>query len=100
MFDVVPGLLEWFESSHLMGGSTDLQSIPGGLVGWFEDGAVELIDALRSADSADAVWSWSQDNSVWHYVRMMPIETSIHRWDAQMAHGRPDPIPDNLAVEA
>jgi uncharacterized protein (TIGR03083 family) len=30
---------------------------------------------------------------------MMPIETAVHRWDAQLAHGRTEPVDTPLAVD-
>jgi len=88
MFESVPGLLPWLEHSALMGGTSDLTAIPPGLIEWFEEGAVILLDTLAAADPVESVWSWSANKRVAHYLRMMPIETAVHRWDAQLAHGR------------
>lgn len=62
------------------------------------DGARDLVNALRDADPAETVWSWSEDQSVRHYLRMMPIETAVHRWDAQNAVGPAAPIEARLAT--
>jgi uncharacterized protein (TIGR03083 family) len=99
MFEPVPGLLAWLERSALMGGRSDLAAIPPGLVEWFEEGAGILTEALRNADPSEPVWSWSATKRVSHYLRMMPIETAVHRWDAQLAHGQPEPIERALAAE-
>lgn len=99
MFESVPGLLPWLERSVLMGGTSDLTAIPPGLVEWFEEGAAMLLDALKAADPEEPVWTWSADKRVRHYLRMMPIETAVHRWDAQLAHGQPAPIDQPLAVD-
>jgi uncharacterized protein (TIGR03083 family) len=99
MFLSVPGLLEWLENSALFGKQSDLASVPAGIAGWFSAGSAELLTALTDADQDDAVWSWSADKSVTHYLRMMPIETAVHRWDAQAAVGRPEPIAANLAAD-
>ena len=95
----VPGLLEWFENSVLSGKQSDLTSIPPGVGGWFRDGSADLVHALSEADPADVVWSWSSDKSVTHHLRMMPIETALHRWDAEGAVGVPEPIAANLAAD-
>ncbi len=95
MFSEVPGLLPWFEK--VMEGTTDLTAIPTGLIRWFEEGAVELERVLRGADPEEPVWSWSGNNRVAHYLRMMPIETAVHRWDAQLAHDCTQPIDTALA---
>jgi uncharacterized protein (TIGR03083 family) len=99
MFHSVPGLLGWLEGSALFGGTSDLGAIPPGLVDWFEEGAALLVDALAAADPAEPVWSWSETKRVAHYLRMMPIETSVHRWDAQLAGGETAPIARELAVD-
>src|SRR5579864_7986337 len=49
MFESIPGLLQWLESSALFGGRSDLDAIPTGLIAWFEAGVAELEDALREA---------------------------------------------------
>lgn len=99
MFESVPGLLGWLESSTLIGKQSDLEHIPPGIVEWFEEGAGLLVDVLRAADPAEPVWSWSEDHTVWHYLRMTPIETTVHRWDAQLAHGVTEPVDRALAME-
>jgi uncharacterized protein (TIGR03083 family) len=99
MLSSVPGLLEWFEASVFFGGTTNLEAIPPGLIEWFQDGAAELEDVLREANPDEPVWSWSDTKRVAHYLRMMPIETAVHRWDAQLANGRPAPIDRALAVD-
>ena len=99
MFGSVPGLLQWLESSTLFGGQSNLDSIPGGLDEWFRSGAKELSSALASADLTDTVWSWSWDQTVAHYLRLMPIETAVHRWDALAATGHPDAIRTDLATD-
>jgi uncharacterized protein (TIGR03083 family) len=99
MFESVPGLLTWLEGSALMGGVSDLQAVPPGLVEWFEDGVEPLVAVLAAADPSEPIWSWSPDRTARHYLRMMPIETAVHRWDAQLAHGVAEPIDRSLAEE-
>jgi uncharacterized protein (TIGR03083 family) len=99
MFRSVPGLLQWLENSALTGGTSDLAAVPPGLFDWFEEGAAILIETLAAADPDETVWSWSAHKRVAHYLRMMPIETVIHRWDAQLAHGRTEPVDQALAVD-
>lgn len=99
MFDSVPGLLEWLESSILMGGTSNLEAIPPGLIEWFEEGAAQLEDVLAGAEPGELMWSWSEDKSAHHYLRMMPIETAVHRWDAENAHRIAEPIDRALAED-
>lgn len=99
IFASVPGLLSWLQGSAPFGGTSDLTAIPPGLVEWFEEGVLILVNALEEADPDEPVWSWSGDSRVAHYLRMMPIETAVHRWDTQLAHGRTTPIDQSLAVD-
>lgn len=99
MFDSVPGLLDWLESSVLMGGTSDLEAIPAGVVEWFEAGAAQLENVLATADPDGPAWSWAENQTAGHYLRMLPIETAVHRWDAQLAHGVTEPIDRTLAED-
>jgi len=97
MLSQVPGLREWFERS--MDGETDLSAIPPGLLPWARESSRLVESALRAADPKEHVWSWSGVQAVSHYLQLMPIETAVHRWDAQSAVGRPGPIDERLAAE-
>lgn len=99
MFESVPGLLDWLESSALMGGTSDPGAVPAGVVEWFEEGAALLEEALAAAEPDEPVWSWSENQTAGHYLRMMPIETAVHRWDAQLAHEVAEPIARELAED-
>ncbi len=99
MFDSVPGLLDWLESSVLMGGTSDPDAIPAGVVDWFEEGAALLEEVLAAADPSAPAWGWAKNQTAGHYLRMMPIETAVHRWDAQLAHGVARPVDRALAED-
>ena len=69
---------------------------------WFEEGVGPLVDALTVLDPDAHVWNFSnghQDGRFW--PRRMAIETAIHRWDGQDAHGRDrvTPIDAELASD-
>jgi len=73
---------------------------PDGLPDWFEAGIGPLVSTLRDAEADAVVWNWSpgpQVGSFW--VRRMAQETTVHRWDAESAHGVQRPIPTDLAVD-
>jgi uncharacterized protein (TIGR03083 family) len=71
------------------------------LVEQLRSGAERLIATLSAADPDDAVWNWSstQPKTVAFVPRRMAHETSVHRWDAQSAIGRPEPIHSELAAD-
>jgi uncharacterized protein (TIGR03083 family) len=79
----------------------DLPPVPDdGRVEWFADAHAELVDALANAGADTGCWNWSgtaQTAAFWY--RRMAHETAVHRWDAQLAHGTPDPIEPELAVD-
>ncbi len=100
MLQSLPGLLEWFESSTLMGGRSDPNTVPVGLVDWFAEGASACLATLKATDPSTPVWSWSGDQTAQHYLRLLPIETAIHRWDVECAHGAPTSMDAELARDA
>ena len=61
----------------------------------------DLIQALRDTpwDTPAWVW-WKEPRDVGAIGRHQAQEAAVHRWDAQLALGSPDPIPDALAVDA
>ncbi|HEX2849531.1 MAG TPA: maleylpyruvate isomerase family mycothiol-dependent enzyme [Acidimicrobiales bacterium] len=71
-------------------------------VEWFEAGVDHLADVLDAAAATpDApVWNFMgvtpADAGFW--IRRQAVETAIHRWDAQLAAGDPEPIEPALAV--
>jgi uncharacterized protein (TIGR03083 family) len=63
-------------------------------------GARDLADALERADPDDACWSWTDDRTVRFWARRQAHELAIHRWDAQRALGRTEPIEHRQAVDS
>jgi uncharacterized protein (TIGR03083 family) len=57
------------------------------LVEWFEQGAHELVEVLRSSPVDAPVWSWTSDHSARFWIRRQAHEAAVHRWDAQNALG-------------
>lgn len=71
----------------------------GNLLGWYEAGLADLLDALRGADPVTPVWSWSGPVTVAFWLRRMAQETTIHRVDAEQATGVAGPVDTDLAVD-
>ncbi len=66
---------------------------------WF-DGGVDLIaDLLLRVDPSTVAWSWTNDNTAGFWARRQANETAVHRWDAQLAAGAPQPVDRVLAVD-
>ena len=45
------------------------------------------------------MWSWSAQKDVGFIQRRMAQESAVHRWDAELAVGAPNPIDADLAVD-
>jgi len=70
------------------------------VVDWFSAGVAPLSDALAALDPDAHVWNFSkgpQEGRFW--PRRMAIETALHRWDGQDAHGRTTAIDAELASD-
>ncbi|GAA2618750.1 maleylpyruvate isomerase family mycothiol-dependent enzyme [Dactylosporangium fulvum] len=74
--------------------------LPAGVdpvVAW-TDAFTELVATLDAVEPDLPAWNWApqaKKAAFWH--RRMAHETSIHRWDAQMAGGLSEPIDPKLA---
>lgn len=67
---------------------------------WFDERAKGLLAMLDALDPALPAWNWAPQAKVggfWH--RRAAHEMSIHRWDAQMALARAEPIEPRLAAD-
>lgn len=70
-----------------------------GLVAWFQEGLRQLQATLAAADPARPVWSWIPGSTATFWCRRQAHETTVHRWDAQAAVARPEPIAAPLATD-
>lgn len=58
----------------------------------------DLVDALRSCDADTPMWNWTAAEQVaCFWARRMTHESTVHRFDAQLAHGVAQPIDADLA---
>jgi uncharacterized protein (TIGR03083 family) len=71
-----------------------------GLVEWYEESLAELVETITNEGADSPCWNWSeQDLRAAFWARRMANETAVHRWDAQLAHGAPQPIDADVAVD-
>jgi uncharacterized protein (TIGR03083 family) len=70
------------------------------LASWFDDGVAHLVSVLQSTGPEVAIWTWGPGGTSGWWARRQAHETAVHRWDAQGASGRPEPIAPLLAVDA
>jgi uncharacterized protein (TIGR03083 family) len=61
----------------------------------------DLVTALQEADADTAVFVWPDnvDPTATFWARRMAHESSVHRFDAQIAHGMQQPIDAELAAD-
>ncbi|QFU86526.1 maleylpyruvate isomerase family mycothiol-dependent enzyme [Amycolatopsis sp. YIM 10] len=65
----------------------------------YADNLRHLVEAVRRADPAKPVWTWSADRTAGFVQRRMAHEAAVHAWDALVAAGRDEPIGRELAVD-
>jgi uncharacterized protein (TIGR03083 family) len=60
---------------------------------WLTTIASALVGELKAAKADTTVWTWDpSDQSAGFAARRMAHETAVHRFDAQIAIGKPQPI--------
>jgi len=97
------------QREHLVRGVTSKPEAPfpdppqgddAALLDWWDEAYQQLITSLQDVDPEMPAWNWSVQPPkavFWH--RRMAHETAIHRWDAQVSVGLPEPIETALAVD-
>jgi uncharacterized protein (TIGR03083 family) len=65
---------------------------------WVRDGASALVDALNRVPDTPA-WTFMPPSTVGFWQRRQAQETAVHRFDAQLAAGAPEPLDGALAVD-
>jgi uncharacterized protein (TIGR03083 family) len=91
-----PGQLGWLRPGRAPAGAP----LPANLPDWFAAGASALEGEFRSAAPGQPVWTWSAEQTVGFWQRMQSIEAAVHRWDAEKALGRAQPVDAELAANA
>ena len=104
------GFVHRFHTAHVGRGVTTPPPQPDrpeppadddGLRTWFGEGVDELLIALRRVDDDLPAWNWAphtpQVAAFW--PRRMALETAVHRWDAESAHGEAVGFELDLAVD-
>jgi uncharacterized protein (TIGR03083 family) len=68
---------------------------------WYRDQSRELLRALQETPWNARAWTWwGEPSTVGAIARHQAQEAAVHRWDAQSAVGRADPIEPALADDA
>ncbi|MGA8116725.1 MAG: maleylpyruvate isomerase family mycothiol-dependent enzyme [Actinocatenispora sp.] len=70
------------------------------LLPWWDESLAACLTALDRTDTDLPAWNWAPQPKVagfWH--RRWAHEMAVHRWDAQVAVGLPEPIDTALAVD-
>lgn len=65
-----------------------------------EESLAELVETLTNEGPGTTCWNWSRQNeTAAFWARRMANEAAVHRWDAELAHGAPQPIEPELATD-
>lgn len=73
---------------------------PAEALALFDERAQRMMQTLDALDPDMPAWNWApQSKKVAFWHRRMALETAIHRWDAQMALARAEPIEEKLASD-
>jgi uncharacterized protein (TIGR03083 family) len=69
------------------------------LADWYQAAAALLVTELRATPPDTEVWTWASDQSARFVARRCAHELAIHRFDAQLAAGSPQPIDAPVAAD-
>jgi uncharacterized protein (TIGR03083 family) len=81
---------------------TPFSEIPSdpAVAAWYEEVAGRLVDELRATAPDAVVWTWVPDRQNAAFVaRRCAHELAVHRFDAQLARGGPQPIDAAVAAD-
>jgi uncharacterized protein (TIGR03083 family) len=74
------------------------ESRPDGIVPFARQAGDELDSALVALEPEETVWTFVPPRQTGAFVfRRLAMETTVHRWDAEDAHGMAPPIDEALA---
>lgn len=66
---------------------------------WFLDGVTQLCATLEEAGAEAPAWTFLGPGAARFWFRRQAVETAVHRWDVELAAGRPPaPIGTDLAL--
>ncbi|GAA2183006.1 maleylpyruvate isomerase family mycothiol-dependent enzyme [Micromonospora lupini] len=73
------------------------------LLAWFTASTADLLDALREAGPDRGCWTWWGDSqspqTAGAVARHQLQQVAVHTYDAQVAVGAPQPLPDEVALD-
>ena len=73
------------------------------LLAWFTASTGELLDALRAAGPDRGCWTWwgpsQSPRTTGAVARHQLQQVAVHTYDAQVAVGAPQPLPDEVALD-
>jgi uncharacterized protein (TIGR03083 family) len=73
---------------------------PAEIPDWYADAGRHLVNQLRATPADATVWTWAPDDQSARFVaRRAANELAVHRFDAQLARGAPEPIDAALAAD-
>ena len=65
---------------------------------WAAEQLAAMLEGLRTAEPDAATWTFVADPCLRFWGPRMVVETGVHRWDAELAVGRAQPLPAEIAA--
>lgn len=59
----------------------------------------DLFEEFSQHDVTEPTTTFGADTTIAFWVRRMALEVAVHRYDAELAHGEPTPVPADLALD-
>lgn len=73
---------------------------PAGLIGWYREGHLALVDVLEAAFEDETFWHWGPaPSALAFWARRQANETAVHRCDAESARGAITPLGTGDALD-
>ena len=69
------------------------------LAEWYRDSLELLLKAIDTTDPDTPMWTVTVDQKAGAWCRRQAHDLTVHRWDAQHAHGHARPIPTERATD-
>lgn len=100
----IGGTWGWAAAIVNTGARASFPAVPDGLtsagiIGWAEEQARQVIEALGAADPDSDCWTFGLPRSRLFWFRRQALETAVHAWDAQRGVGNAEPINPELASD-
>jgi uncharacterized protein (TIGR03083 family) len=93
------GMVEQRATEPASRGESDAPADRDALLDWSREGSARLVTVLRATPPETQLWTFSGQGVARFWSRRQAHEIALHRVDAQLAAGNPEPIDSDLACD-